>query len=105
MTKHIRTILKIGAARRLEAISITVLTVLFPVLAFAAAPFAGGTSALKSDLLTIVAPIAGLAIIAVGVICWFGKISWTWFAGLIVGVILVFGNDQVVSWVRGMFGV
>ena len=79
--------------------------VLLPELAFAAAPFASGGTALSADVLTIVAPIAGIAIIAVGVICWFGKISWFWFAGLVVGIILVFGNQQIVTWIRGLFGV
>jgi type IV secretion system protein VirB2 len=78
---------------------------LLPELAFAAAPFASGGTALSADVLTIVAPIAGIAIIAVGVICWFGKISWFWFAGLVVGIILVFGNAQIVTWIRGLFGV
>lgn len=105
MTKHTRNIHKTGAARRLEAISISLLAALSPALAFAAAPFAGGTTGLSADILTIVAPIAGLALIAVGVICWFGKISWFWFGGLVIGIVLVFGNQQVVSWIRGLFGV
>lgn len=105
MTKHTRSTRKTGATRRLKAISIPLLAALFPALAFAAAPFAGGTTGLSADILTIVSPIAGLALIAVGVICWFGKISWFWFAGLVVGIVLVFGNQQVVSWIRGLFGV
>lgn len=76
-----------------------------PRLVFAAAPFTGGATALSADILTIVTPIAGIALIAVGVICWFGKISWLWFAALVVGIVLVFGNQQIVSWIRGLFGV
>ncbi|MEB0014538.1 TrbC/VirB2 family protein [Glaciimonas sp. GNP009] len=105
MTKHIRTLCKAGALKRREAISLLLLATLFPSLAFAASPFAGGTTGLSADILTIVAPIAGLALIAVGVICWFGKISWLWFGGLVIGIVLVFGNQQVVSWIRGLFGV
>jgi len=105
MTKHKNTKRTTGAPKRLEAIYIALLATLCPALAFAAAPFAGGTTGLSADILTIVAPIAGLALIAVGVICWFGKISWFWFAGLVVGIVLVFGNQQVVSWIRGLFGV
>lgn len=70
-----------------------------------AAPFTGGTATLKSDLLAIITPFAGIALIGVGFVCWIGKISWVWLAGLIVGIVLVFGNDQVVSWIRGMFSV
>lgn len=76
-----------------------------PVLAFAAPPFAGGTTTLTTDLLTIVTPIAGIALIAVVVICWFGKVSWFWFGGLVIGIVLVFGNQQVVTWIQGLFSV
>lgn len=73
--------------------------------AFAQVPFAAGSAMLTADVLALVTPIAGLALIAVGVVAWFGKISWMWFAGLVVGILLVFGNQQIVSWIRGMFGV
>lgn len=75
-----------------------------PALALAA-PFSGGTTGLSSDLVTILAPIAGIAIIAVAILCWFGKISWWWFAGIVVGIVLFFGKDQIVTWIRGLFGV
>jgi type IV secretion system protein VirB2 len=105
MTKQLRTKRAIGETKRFQEIVIALLASLCPALAFSAAPFAGGTTSLSADLLTIVSPIAGIAIIAVGVICWFGKISWFWFAGLVVGIILVFGNQQIVTWIRGLFGV
>lgn len=73
--------------------------------AFAASPFGAGTTTLTQDILTIVTPIVGIAVIAVGCLCWFGKISWFWLAGLIVGIVLVFGNQQIVTWIRGLFGV
>jgi type IV secretion system protein VirB2 len=78
---------------------------LFPEFAHAANPFSGGAAAAKTDFLAIVAPIAGIALIAVGLLAWFGKISWFWLVGLVVGIVLVFGNDQVVTWIRGWFGV
>lgn len=77
----------------------------FTTAALAAQPFASGSSTLTSDILAIVTPIVGLAIIAVGVLAWFGKIAWHWFAGLVVGIVLVFGNAQIVSWIRSLFGV
>lgn len=105
MTKRQKAIRITGADKRLTTTVIALLAGLSPSLVFAAAPFAGGTTSLSADILTIVAPIAGIALIAVGVICWFGKISWLWFAGLVVGIVLVFGNQQIVSWIRGLFGV
>jgi len=85
--------------------AVALLLSLLSSAASAAAPFASGATTLTADVLTIVAPIVGLAVIAVGVLAWFGKISWVWFGGLVVGIILVFGNQQVVSWIRGLFGV
>lgn len=77
---------------------------LTPTLAHAIAPlFAAGTTTFKNDIIAILTPIFGIAIIAVGVACWFGKISWNWFIGLVVGAILVFGNDQILLWVRTSF--
>jgi type IV secretion system protein VirB2 len=78
---------------------------LFPEFAHAANPFSGGAAAAKADFLAIVAPIAGIAFMAIGMLAWFGKISWIWLLGLVVGIVLVFGHDQVVAWVRGWFGI
>ncbi|RBL11935.1 TrbC/VirB2 family protein [Xanthomonas oryzae] len=76
-----------------------------PRIASAGSPFSGGTSGLSNDLVAIITPVAGIAIIAVAVLCWFGKISWYWFVAIVLGIVLFFGKDQVVSWIRGLFGV
>lgn len=76
-----------------------------PDLALAASPFAGGTSTLKSDLVTILTPVASIGIIALGALCAFGKITWWWLVGFIIGVVLIFGADQMVAWIRGTYGV
>lgn len=83
----------------------TLLLSLYSTAALAAQPFASGSTTLTTDILAIVTPIVGLGIIAVGVLCWFGKIAWHWFAGLVVGIVLVFGNQQIVGWIRSLFGV
>lgn len=72
---------------------------------YAASPFATGTTSLKSDLLALMTPVAGIGVIGVGATCLFGQISWWWFVGVITGIVLIFGSDQIVSWVRGMFSV
>jgi type IV secretion system protein VirB2 len=82
-----------------------VLSTLMAGAAHAGVPFASGSQTLTTDILTLVTPIVGIAVIAVGVLCWFGRITWYWFVGLVVGIVLVFGNQQVVSWIRGLFGV
>ncbi len=70
-----------------------------------AAKFASGGNQMKSDLISILTPIFGIGIIGAGIAAWFGKISWYWFVGLIVGAILVFGNDSIVQMIRGWFSV
>jgi type IV secretion system protein VirB2 len=56
-------------------------------------------------VLAILTPIAVVAVMALGVAAWFNKISWGWAVAGVVGIALVFGAPQMVTWVRGMFGV
>lgn len=76
-----------------------------PELAFAGSPFATGATAAQTNLLTILTPIAVIAVMVAGVMAWFGKISWWWLVGVIIGIVLVFGGPQIVAWIRSMFGV
>ncbi len=82
------------------------------VLAYAASsawgqssPFATGATAFQTNLLTILSPIAVIAVMGLGVGAWFNRISWSWAAGGAMGILLVFGAPQVVSWIRGLAGV
>jgi len=70
-----------------------------------AGPFATGATAAQTNVLTILTPIAGIAIMVLGVAAWFNRIAWGWVVAAIGGVVLVFGAPQIVTWVRGMFGV
>ena len=77
-----------------------------PELAFAgASPFSTGASAANTNILAILTPIAVIAVMALGAAAWFNKISWGWAVAGVVGICLVFGAQQIVTWVRGMFGV
>lgn len=76
-----------------------------PGLALAQSPFATGAGALQVNMLAILTPIAVVAVMGSGALAWFGRISWMWFAGAIVGTVLVFGAPQIVAWIRAMFGV
>lgn len=81
-------------------------TALIPELVFAqASPFATGAGAAQTNILTILTPIAVIAVMALGVAAWFNKISWGWAVAGVIGIVLVFGAPQLVTWVRGMFGV
>ena len=76
-----------------------------PHLALAQSPFATGTAAGQASLLAILTPVAAIAVMVSGVLGWFGKISWWWLVGVVIGIVLVFGAAQIVTWVRTMFGV
>jgi type IV secretion system protein VirB2 len=83
-----------------------VITAIAPELAFAgASPFTTGATAASTNLLAILTPIAVVAVMALGAAAWFNKISWGWAVAGIVGICLVFGAQQIVTWIRGMFGV
>jgi type IV secretion system protein VirB2 len=70
-----------------------------------ASPFSVGATAAQTNFLAIVTPVAVIAVMALGVAAWFNRISWGWAVGGILGIVLVFGAPQIVTWVRGMFGV
>ena len=77
-----------------------------PEFAFAgASPFTTGATAANTNILAILTPIAVIAVMALGAAAWFNKISWGWAVAGVVGICLVFGAQQIVTWVRGMFGV
>ena len=59
---------------------------LFPALALAAPPFANSGTQLKADLVQTLTPFAGIAV-------------------LVVGVAMMFGSDQIVTWFRTLMGV
>lgn len=93
-----------GASHAATA-TLALLCVALPELARAGSPFATGTAAGQGAILTILTPVAVIAVMASGAAAWFGKISWWWFVGCITGIVLVFGAPQIVAWIRGLFGV
>ena len=87
-------------------VSCLLVTFFVPELVLAqASPFATGAAAANTNILQILTPIAVIAIMALGAAAWFNKISWGWAIAGCVGIVLVFGAQQIVTWVRGMFGV
>ena len=88
------------------ASALALLLTLLPELVLAqASPFSVGATAFQVNFLTILTPIAVIAVMALGLAALFGRISWGWAAGGVAGIVLVFGAPQLVAWVRGMFAV
>ena len=78
-----------------------------PDLAFAqsASPFMTGATALETNILDWLTPIAIILVMVLGAMAMANRISWGWCIAAILGIAISFGAPQIVTWVRGMFGV
>lgn len=70
-----------------------------------ASPFLTGATALQSNILAWLTPIAIILIMVLGAMAMANRLSWAWCIGAILGIAIAFGAPQIVTWVRGMFGV
>jgi type IV secretion system protein VirB2 len=79
---------------------------LLPALAVAqSSPFLTGATALQSNILAWLTPVAVILVMALGAMAMANRLSWGWCLGAIFGIAIAFGAPQIVTWVRGMFGV
>lgn len=79
---------------------------LSPALALAqASPFLTGANSLQTNILAWATPIAIILVMVLGIMAMANRISWGWPMAAICGIAVVFGAPQMVTWVRGMFGV
>jgi type IV secretion system protein VirB2 len=85
-------------------IGIAALALCTPVLA-QTSPFLTGATALESNILAWLTPIAIILVMVLGAMAMANRISWGWAIGAILGIAIAFGAPQIVTWVRGMFGV
>jgi type IV secretion system protein VirB2 len=77
-----------------------------PDLAMAqASPFMTGATALQTNLLAWLTPVAIILVMVLGGMAMANRMSWGWCIGAILGIAIGFGAPQIVTWVRGMFGV
>jgi type IV secretion system protein VirB2 len=77
-----------------------------PDLAFAeTSPFLTGATSLQENLLAWLTPIAIILVMVLGGMAMANRVSWGWCIGAILGIAIGFGAPQIVTWVRGMFGV
>ena len=78
-----------------------------PGLAFAqaASPFLTGATSLQTNILAWLTPVAVILVMVLGGMAMANRMSWAWCIGAILGIAIAFGAPQIVTWVRGMFGV
>jgi type IV secretion system protein VirB2 len=77
-----------------------------PALVLAqASPFLTGATALQTNILAWLTPIAVILVMVLGAMAMASRLSWGWCLGAILGIAIAFGAPQIVAWVRGMFGV
>lgn len=104
-----RTVCSAARATPLTAAALAlslVATLIVSRPAFAqASPFLTGATALESNILAWLTPIAIILVMVLGGMAMANRISWGWCLGAIVGIAIAFGAPQIVAWVRGMFGV
>jgi type IV secretion system protein VirB2 len=70
-----------------------------------ASPFMTGASSLQTNILAWLTPVAIILIMVLGGMAMANRMSWGWCLGAILGIAIGFGAPQIVTWVRGMFGV
>ena len=81
-------------------------SIVAPALAIAqASPFMTGATALQTNLLAWLTPVAIILVMVLGGMAMANRLSWGWCIGAILGIAIGFGAPQIVTWVRGMFGV
>jgi type IV secretion system protein VirB2 len=92
--------------RSVKATLLSLALLVLPIQSFAqTSPFQTGATALQTNLLAIMTPVAVILVIVLGVMAMAGRIAWGWVIGAIAGITLAFGAPQIVTWIRGMFGV
>lgn len=86
-------------------IGLVAATALPPLAAAQSSPFLTGATALQSNILAWLTPVAVILVMVLGAMAMANRMSWGWCIGAIVGIAIAFGASQIVTWVRGMFGV
>ena len=70
-----------------------------------ASPFLTGATALQSNIIAWLTPVAVILVMALGAMAMANRMSWGWCFGAVLGIAIAFGAPQIVTWIRGMFGV
>jgi type IV secretion system protein VirB2 len=95
-----------GTSRSIHTLAcgLTAVILLVPAIA-SASPFLTGANSLQANILTWLTPIAIILVMVLGGMAMANRISWAWALSAVLGIAIAFGSPQIVTWVRGMFGV
>lgn len=95
-----------GILGRTALRTLLMLALLAPEFALAqTSPFLTGATALQTNILGWLTPVAIILVMVLGAMAMANRISWGWCIAAILGIAIAFGAPQIVTWVRGMFGV
>lgn len=98
--------LRAALLRTAAAHLLLTLLICAPGMAMAqASPFLTGASSLQTNILAWLTPVAIILIMVLGGMAMANRMSWGWCLAAILGIAIGFGAPQIVTWVRGMFGV
>lgn len=87
------------------AMTAALVALMFAPMLAGAEPFVQAGTAAKSFLVALFTPVVGIAVIAFAVYALCAKLHWMLIIGAILGVIGIFGHEQVVSMFRSWVGV
>ena len=91
-------------ARRVQCLP--ALLLVMPALSLAQeSPFLTGATALQTNILAWMTPVAIILVMVLGGMAMANRMSWGWCLCAILGIAIVFGAPQIVTWVRSLFGV
>jgi len=94
------------AARRFTLSAGFLAALALPRLAAAqTSPFLTGATALETNIIAWLTPIAIILVMVLGAMAMANRMSWGWCIAAILGICIAFGASQIVTWVRGLFGV
>ena len=103
---HHPSLFRFVSQQLLPPIFLAMVLVGAPDLAMAqASPFMTGATSLQTNLLAWLTPVAIILVMVLGGMAMANRVSWGWCIGAILGIAIGFGAPQIVTWVRGMFGV
>jgi type IV secretion system protein VirB2 len=93
-------------ARSVSELTLLAACCFLPGLVLAqASPFMTGATAIQTNIIAWLTPVAIILVMVLGAMAMANRISWGWCIAAILGIAISFGAPQIVTWVRGMFAV